>query len=149
MKTIAPFILILILISCTAQWHFRRAIKKDPSLFTAKPDTTIATYQKPMPGVSIPLPSPTTHVYKFDTVIVLNEKDTLIYRLHYTDSIFTAEIDCPDCADSVMVIREPYPEPVYLKPTWKEKLMAGAGILVVIIAIIGIIKIAISIFRLV
>jgi len=136
----------MVLTSCSAGWHFRRAIHKDPSLFSAKPDTTWAVHHKPVPAVSIPLPSPTTHIYDFDTIIILNEKDTLIYRLHYTDTTFTGEVDCPDCADSITVIREPYPEPVYLKPTLKEKLMSGAVILVVIIAIVGIIKIIISIF---
>ena len=99
--------------------------------------------------INIADPNPAQHNYDFDTIIIINDRDSIIYRLHYIDTVFTAEVDCPDCKDSVIMVKEPYPEPVYIKPTLKQKLMAGAGILTAIIAIIGLIKIAISIFRLV
>ena len=86
--------LTLLLYGCSAQWHLRQAIRKDPSIqkiTVVKKDTVIITEQRTL----------------VDTLELF--KDTVIYRdrvkldIKYVDKFIQVEAECP--SDTVVVTK--------------------------------------------
>ena len=107
--------LVLSLCSCSANWHIRKAKKKDPSLF----DTveTVDTVVLEVPKVD------TLFKQVRDTLIEYIQKDSIgqEVKIKYlyntvTDSVFI-EVDCPDPE----IITKTVTNTVEIKPTiWQQ-----------------------------
>ena len=86
--------LTLLLYGCSAQWHLRQAIRKDPSIqkiTVVKKDTVIITEQRTLVD--------TLELFK-DTVIY---KDRVRLDIKYVDKFIQVEAECP--SDTVVVTK--------------------------------------------
>lgn len=94
MKHIAPIVLILSLCACSAQWHLKQAIKKDPSIrqtVVVKKDTVIVTRERTLVD--------TLELFK-DTVIY---QDRVKLKIEYRDNFVNIQTDCP--SDTVTITK--------------------------------------------
>lgn len=109
-------ILILILSSCSAQWHIRKAIEKDPTIIQSDTITVIDTVQIITKEVQV------DSVFKLSTDTVTIRKDKLTIKHYYQrDSIFI----WGECASDTIIqfkeIKVPYQQVVYQEkfiPNW-------------------------------
>jgi hypothetical protein len=108
-------LLVLLLSSCSAQYHLKRAIKKDPTILEKDTVTVVDTV------VSAP-------VEVRDTV-TLQERDTLVItkerlKLKIVRSFDTIAVEAECESDTIIsTIRVPYEKVVYVQErTLKEKL---------------------------
>lgn len=109
-------ILILILSSCSAQWHIRKAIEKDPTILQSDTITVIDTVQIITKEVQV------DSVFKLSTDTVTIRKDKLTIKHYYQrDSIFI----WGECASDTIIqfkeIKVPYQQVVYQEkfiPNW-------------------------------
>jgi len=90
-------IILLMLTSCSASYHLKRAIAKDPAIVqnqTVIVDTTVITPIRPSKG---------TFVINRDTSLVFNQNGvkTLLKVVHDT---FTIEVECPP--DTIRIQKE-------------------------------------------
>ena len=110
-------VLTLLVCSCSASWHVKKAIRKDPSIFNRDTITVIDTLVIEVPKVD------TSFVYQFDTVEFVI--DNVRVRHHYdtlTNEVFI-EADCPD--QEVITKTETITERIVLKPTLWDKIKGG------------------------
>lgn len=137
------FIIILFLIcGCSSQYHYKRILKKDPTFF--KVDTTIIKLDAPTVTTSFDcnklirdgLPTFVTIPRTYTDERGRTKTDSVRVKFMAVDSaMIRAEIDCPE--PEVRMVPEPYQ--VYVQPTLKEKLKAGASgaaILILLLALI-------------
>ena len=121
-------IIALILSSCSASFHAKRAIKKNPNAFKADTTVVVDTLVIEVPKVD------TSFVYQFDTVeMVINE---VKIRHHYdttTNEVYI-EADCPD--QEVITKTETITlPPIIIKPSWKDKIVSGLIIAAILIGL--------------
>lgn len=123
MRNYSLCILIVILTSCSASWHIRTAMRKDPSLFHKDTIVRVDTVWKEVVKVD------TLFKYKFDTVEYW--KDSVFVKYHYSvqDSLVYLEVDCPD--NEVITKTEIVTEIIKIKPTLTEKLESGVYFIIV------------------
>jgi hypothetical protein len=112
---IKNLLFVLLLTSCSAQYHLKRAIKKDPSILEKDTVTVVDTIV-------------TAPVNIKDTVTLL-EKDTLVItkeklKLKIVRSFDTISVQAECASDTIInTIRVPYEKVVYVQErTLKEKL---------------------------
>jgi hypothetical protein len=112
---IKNLLFVLLLTSCSAQYHLKRAIKKDPSILQKDTVTVIDTVV-------------TAPVEVKDTV-TLQERDTLVItkerlKLKIVRSFDTIAVEAECESDTIIsTIRVPYEKVVYVQErTLKEKL---------------------------
>lgn len=113
----------LMLTSCSASWHLKRAIAKDPTIVRMQPvvvDTTVITEIKPSKG---------TFVINRDTSLtfVQNGVKTQLKVIHDT---FTVEVECPP--DTIRIQKEI----LVPKVVYKEKLSNFDLIKLIIVSLI-------------
>lgn len=111
------------LTSCSASWHLKRAIAKDPTIVRMQPvvvDTTVITEIKPSKG---------TFVINRDTALtfVQNGVKTQLKVIHDT---FTVEVECPP--DTIRIQKEI----LVPKVVYKEKLSNFDLIKLIIVSLI-------------
>lgn len=137
------FVICLLMCSCSAQWHLRRAISKDPSL--SDTTRTISSKQIEIPRANfdincLDISRQPIELYQpiIDTVdnIIYRDSIRVVFRrvLNNVDSaLIRAEVDCPD-ARIVTVTQK---VPVYLKPTfWDILKMGGLPLLIIVCAVL-------------
>lgn len=127
MNKVIAFALLILLSSCSASWHIRKALKKNPSLFSTEIITVVDTVIVEVPRVD------TLFKYKFDTVEFTIDSIQVKYFYQTVDSTVYLEIDCPDSEIITETITKT--ETIIVKPSFKEKLVVGWWILVVVITI--------------
>lgn len=139
------------LISCGAQWHFQRAIKKDPYIF--RTDTVTKTEKIPVPAVKAAFNC--NDIFERKNVLILSSReyidgkgkiihDTVKIELTSIDSAnIQAMIKCPDHEIVTIEVPTPYPVTVELS-IWKKLKYIGATLL---IATIGVLILMLVVFR--
>ena len=139
-KSIAFIILIALifgLCSCSAQWHLRKAKKKDSGLFKEHTVERIDTFMIETAKVD------TVFKQLRDTVIRYVQKDNrgqeikvkYIYKT-IQDSVFI-EVDCPDEREVIKTITKT--ETVEIEPSFWQKFKYSLAVITILI-IIGVIK---------
>lgn len=111
--------LIFILFSCSASFHARKALKKNPNAFDADTVVVIDTVRIEIPKVD------TTFIYEYDTVEYIQDKVTVkYYHDTVTNQVFI-QADCPD--PEVITKTETITNTVVVKQKvrLKQKLMIG------------------------
>jgi hypothetical protein len=117
---------------CSASYHAKRALKKNPHAF--KSDTTIVidTVVVDVPEVD------TVFMFKHDTVEMF--VDRVKIKHHYnpvTKEVYIAA-DCPD--QETIIKTETITETVIIEPTRWDKIKSGLFIAVVLLTIFGLIR---------
>ena len=125
MKWLVRLILISSLTSCSAQWHLKKAVQKDPMILVK--DTLVVTDTVVSPPVAI---TDTVTLKQHDTITVV--KDRLKVQLVRVNDTITIDAICE--SDTIIsVVEVPYEKIVYVeKATLWDKfkdLILAAGIL--------------------
>ena len=84
-------ILAIILSSCSAQWHLRKAITKDPSIIDTVKVVTIDTVWMEVKKID------TVFKFNFDTVFFVKDSVKVKFFYQNRDSLVYLDVDCPDC----------------------------------------------------
>jgi hypothetical protein len=119
--------LLILLSSCSASWHVKKAIRKDPNIFEADTITVIDTIRIEVPKVD------TSFVYQFDTVEMVINDVKIKHHYDTTTNEVYIEADCPD--QEVITKTETIKETIVLKPSKWEKYKNG--FLMALIFVIG------------
>jgi len=125
MKWLVRLILISSLTSCSAQWHLKKAVRKDPTIL--EKDTLVVTDTVVSPPVAI---TDTVTLKQHDTITVV--KDRLKVQLVRVNDTITIDAICE--SDTIIsVVEVPYEKIVYVeKATLWDKfkdLILAAGVL--------------------
>lgn len=112
MKWAVQLILISLLTSCSAQWHLKKAVQKDPTIL--EKDTLVVTDTVVTPPVAI---TDTVTLKQQDTIMLVKEK-LKVQLVKVNDTI----IINAECASDTIVqtIEVPYEKVIYIK---KESLL--------------------------
>ena len=113
-------ILTLMLCGCSAQWHLRQAIRKDPSIqqtVVVKKDTVIVTKERTIRD--------TLELFK-DTTIY---QDRVKLKIEYIDNFVNIEADCP--SDTVVVTKSIVKTELRKYSTIKERVFDALALLIV------------------
>jgi hypothetical protein len=109
-------ILSMLLSSCSAQWHIRKAIKKDPSIVNIDTLRVIDTVTFITKEVQV------DSVFRLTTDTVVIRKDNLTIKHYYTrDSVFIWGECASDTIYKVRELKIPYKQLVYKEkfiPNW-------------------------------
>ena len=132
MKWLGRLSLILLLSSCSAQWHLKKAVSKDPTILER--DTLVVTDTVVSPPVAI---TDTVTLKQHDTITVV--KDRLKVQLVRVNDTITIDAICE--SDTIIsVVEVPYEKIVYVeKSTLWDKfkdLILAAGVLLVCLTIL-------------
>jgi len=115
MKWVVKSILLLSLMSCSAQWHLKKAVQKDPLVL--EKDTMVVTNTVVSPPVVI---TDTVTLKQHDTITLV--KDRLRVQLVKVNDTITIDAIC-DSDTIISVIEVPYEKIVYVeKESFKDKL---------------------------
>jgi hypothetical protein len=128
-KGVAKVVLLAILLSsCSAQWHLKQAIKKNPKIITEKVIRQVDTL---IIRDSVKIEHTFT-TKSIDTIVIDNEHfKTTIYRYH--DTIKLVQVLK---ADTVKITQK-YVVPMVTYKPWYEKYMGllGLGLIILILAL--------------
>lgn len=112
---IVTLLLLISLMSCSAEWHINRAIKKNPNILDTTRVVTLDTVLVPVTSVD------TAFILQRDTLVQYVQVDSsgkeveIRYKWNTkTDSIFI-EVDCPDCENVTKTVTET----VTIQPTFR------------------------------
>lgn len=120
MRWLTIAILTLMLYGCSAQWHLKQAIRKDPSIqqtVVVKKDTVIVTKEKTIRD--------TLELFK-DTTIY---QDRVKLKIEYIDNFVNIEADCP--SDTVVVTKSIVKTELRKYSTIKERVFDALALLIV------------------
>jgi len=110
MKWLVKLILLSSLMSCSAQWHLQKAVRKDPSILVK--DTMVVRDTVVVQPVAI---TDTVTLKQQDTITLIKEK--LKVRLVRVNDTITINAEC--ASDTIIsVVEVPYDKVVYVE---KEK----------------------------
>ena len=116
MKWLVKSILLLSLMSCSAQWHLKKAVQKDPLIL--EKDTMVVTNTVVSPPVVI---TDTVTLKQHDTITLV--KDRLRVQLVKVNDTITIDAIC-DSDTIISVIEVPYEKIVYVeKESFRDKLL--------------------------
>jgi len=131
MKWLVKLILVSLLSSCSAQWHLKRAVKKDPTI--VKQDTAVVVDTVVTPPVTL---TDTITLAQRDTITLV--KDRL--KVKIVRSSDTIRVDAVCESDTIVSIVEvPYDKIIYVEQkTLLQKIQElafyiGLGLLALII----------------
>ena len=124
MKWLVKLTLLLLLTSCSAQWHLKKAVQKDPAIL--EKDTLVVTNTVVSPPVAI---TDTVTLKQHDTITIV--KDRLKVQLVKVNDTITINAEC--ASDTIVTtIEVPYEKIVYVeKENFKDKVLSS------ILALIG------------
>ena len=124
MKWLVKLTLVLLLTSCSAQWHLKKAVQKDPAIL--EKDTLVVTNTVVSPPVAI---TDTVTLKLHDTITIV--KDRLKVQLVRVNDTITINAEC--ASDTIVTtIEVPYEKIVYVeKENFKDKVLSS------ILALIG------------
>ena len=107
MKWLVKLILLSSLMSCSAQWHLKKAVQKDPMIL--EKDTLVVTNTVVTPPVAI---TDTVTLKQHDTIVI--QKDRLKVQLVKVNDTITINAEC--ASDTIVTtIEVPYEKIVYVK----------------------------------
>lgn len=125
--------IILLLCSCSASYHAKRAIKKNPQAFKADTTIVIDTVVLEVPKID------TTFIYQFDTVEYFQEDVRIKYHFDTLTNEVFIEADCPD--QEVITKTETITlPPIIIKPTIWARIKSGVIIAAILIGVLFIIR---------
>ena len=114
MKWLVKLILILSLTSCSAQWHLKKAVQKDPMILER--DTLVVTDTVVSPPVAI---TDTVIMKQHDTITLV--KDRLRVKIVKVNDTITIDAIC-DSDTIISIVEVPYEKIVYVeKKTFWDK----------------------------
>ena len=133
MKWLGRLLLISLLTSCSAQWHLKKAVQKDPLIL--EKDTLVVTDTVVSPPVAI---TDTVTLKQHDTITVV--KDRLKVQLVKVNDTVIIDAVC-DSDTIVTIVEVPYEKVVYVEKAtlldkFKDLILAG-GILLGCFIVIG------------
>ena len=112
MKWLVKLILLSSLMSCSAQWHLKKAVQKDPTIL--EKDTLVVTDTVVTPPVAI---TDTVTLKQQDTITLVKER-LKVQLVKVNDTII---IDAECASDTIVqTIEVPYEKVIYIK---KESLL--------------------------
>ena len=107
MKWLVKLMLVLSLTSCSAQWHLKKAVQKDPTIL--EKDTLVVTDTVVTQPVAI---TDTVTLKQHDTITIV--KDRLKVQLVKVNDTITINAEC--ASDTIVTtIEVPYEKIVYVK----------------------------------
>lgn len=107
MKWLGRLIIALLLTSCSAQWHLKKAVQKDPLILER--DTLVVTDTVVSPPVAI---TDTVTLKQHDTIVI--QKDRLKVQLVKVNDTITINAEC--ASDTIVTtIEVPYEKIVYVQ----------------------------------
>ena len=114
MKWLVKLTLVLSLTSCSAQWHLKKAVHKDPTIL--KKDTLIVQDTVVTPPVAI---TDTVTLKQHDTITLV--KDKLRVQLVKVNDTITINAAC-DSDTIISVVEVPYEKIIYVeqKTLWQK-----------------------------
>ena len=126
MKWLVRLTLMLLLTSCSAQWHLKRAVQKDPLIL--EKDTLVVTDTVVSPPVAI---TDTVTLRQHDTITVV--KDRLKVQLVKVNDTVIIDAVC-DSDTIVTIVEVPYEKVVYVEKAtlldkFKDLILAGVILL--------------------
>ena len=132
MKCLARLSLVLLLSSCSAQWHLNKAVKKDPTILER--DTLVVKDTVVVPPVVI---TDTVTTKLHDTIVV--EKDKLRVRVVKKLDTLIIEGQC-DSDTIVMTIEVPVEKVVYVEKSKISPAYKFIGFFLMLLFVLGIFK---------
>jgi len=115
MKWVVKLTLLVLLTSCSAQWHLKRAVRLDPSIL--EKDTLVVTNTVVTPPVAI---TDTVTLKQHDTITLV--KDRLKVEIVKVNDTITINAQC-DSDTIVQTIEVPYDKIIYVeKETFIDKI---------------------------
>jgi outer membrane lipopolysaccharide assembly protein LptE/RlpB len=123
----------ILLSSCGAQWHLKKAIKKDPTIL--EKDTVVVVDTLVTAPVEV---KDTITLEKRDTLVLTRDR----LKLKIVRSFDTIAVEAECASDTIIsTIRVPYEKVVYIKQrTLKEKAQTWAFYLLSCFVVYGLIK---------
>lgn len=107
MKWLVKLILVLSLTSCSAQWHLRKAVRKDPAIL--EKDTLVVMDTVVSPPVAI---TDTVIMKQHDTITLV--KDRLRVNIVKVNDTITIDAIC-DSDTIISIVEVPYDKIVYVE----------------------------------
>jgi len=107
MKWLVKLILIMSLTSCSAQWHLKKAVHKDPTIL--EKDTLVVTNTVVSPPVAI---TDTVTLKQHDTITLV--KDRLRVKIVKVNDTITIDAIC-DSDTIISIVEVPYDKVVYVE----------------------------------
>ena len=107
MKWLVKLILIMSLTSCSAQWHLKKAVQKDPTIL--EKDTLVVTNTVVSPPVAI---TDTVIMKQHDTITLV--KDRLRVKIVKVNDTITIDAIC-DSDTIISIVEVPYDKVVYVE----------------------------------
>ena len=107
MKWLVKLILIMSLTSCSAQWHLKKAVHKDPTIL--EKDTLVVTDTVVSPPVAI---TDTVIMRQHDTITLV--KDRLRVNIVKVNDTITIDAIC-DSDTIISIVEVPYDKVVYVE----------------------------------
>jgi len=107
MKWLVKLILVSSLMSCSAQWHLKKAVRKDPMIL--QKDTLVVTDTVVSPPVAI---TDTVTLRQHDTIQLV--KDRLKVQLVKVNDTITIDAIC-DSDTIISVVEVPYDKIIYIE----------------------------------
>lgn len=107
MRWLVKLTLVLLLTSCSAQWHLKKAVQKDPMIL--KKDTLVVQDTLVVPPVVL---KDTVTLKQHDTIVI--EKDRLKVKIVKVNDTLIIDAKC-DSDTIVRTIEVPYDKIVYVE----------------------------------
>ena len=127
MKWLVKLILLGSLMSCSAQWHLKKAVQKDPTIL--EKDTLVVTTTVVSPPVAI---TDTVTLKQHDTITIV--KDRLKVQLVKVNDTITINAEC--ASDTIVTtIEVPYEKIVYVKEKTLWQKIQGLVLLFALVAL--------------
>jgi len=125
MKWLVKLILLSSLISCSAQWHLKKAVQKDPLILVK--DTLVVTDTVVSPPVAI---TDTVIMKQHDTITLV--KDRLKVKIVKVNDTITIDAIC-DSDTIISIVEVPYEKILYVeKETFFDKIKTLIYLLIII-----------------
>ena len=125
MKWLVKLMLVLSLTSCSAQWHLKKAVQKDPTIL--EKDTLVVTDTVVTQPVAI---TDTVTLRQQDTITLVKEK--LRVQLVKVNDTITINATC-DSDTIISIVEVPYEKIVYVeKETFWDKIKTLIYLLIII-----------------
>jgi len=135
MKWFNIAVLTLVLCGCSAQWHLKQAVRKDPSIrqtIIVKSDTVIVTRERTLRD--------TLELFR-DTVIY---QDRVRVKIEYIDNFVSIQTDCP--SDTIVVTKSISTTQLKKSATIRERVFDALALVLIGGALVVLVRSLASVF---
>jgi len=135
MKWFNIAVLTLVLCGCSAQWHLKQAVRKDPSIrqtIIVKSDTVIVTRERTLRD--------TLELFR-DTVIY---QDRVRVKIEYIDNFVSIQADCP--SDTIVVTKSISTTQLKKSATIRERVFDALALVLIGGALVVLVRSLASVF---